>query len=610
LKTEKGKMDAVKGEIVKPGEGTPPVPPPRKAPPPLPPRRATVEKFKLDPVPSPDSEIKPESKKESEVRLELTKEEAEIKTEVENKPDLMPEKLEFKAESKKEPEIKPESKPEKPEIEPESKKEPELKSDSKSDELEVKDEAKKEENKPEKQEVKSESAEIKPEPEVPKPDPVAPGCDKKEQNSDAETSKTEDVKNGQISELEKTEDDDENAKRTSGDTNKENNCSDVNVDDNEVASKTSYNIESNQLSENNGDPLNNTPPPPSYKIDEYEMKKDLLRKKSSNESSTDKLTDPSNDGSKAPSSNDNSSKTSDSKDEKTRIVDVDDVTLVLETEQKPAAGDTTKDLQKLDNDNADQPKIVDTNSSTENKSDNNKAQQEVTGAVTQSAESLSEINNEIVSDEKKPEVIPNEKDDEPKPEDILGSKSSAGESIQKPSIDNTVQKTVTDSSVADIKKLVTESAAASTEKPVSDSASLPAPKQKPVVRFDTKPQGSAEVPKVNSAADLATAEKITGSSINNSVLPKIVPNSSDFQNLAGKSAEFLKSVFSTGELPKLSDFSKPVANGSVGPSKDSTESEEEDFVVVDSGVGDSQLDLIRCQFHQRFIKNFVPLDLR
>ena len=82
---------------------------------------------------------------------------------------------------------------------------------------------------------------------------------------------------------------------------------------------------------------------------------------------------------------------------------------------------------------------------------------------------------------------------------------------------------------------------------------------------------------------------------NNSVLPKIVPNSSDFQSLAGKSADFLKSVFSTGELPKLADFSRPVANGSAGTTKDSTESDEEDFVVVDSGGGDSQLDLIRLE---------------
>jgi hypothetical protein len=100
--------------------------------------------------------------------------------------------------------------------------------------------------------------------------------------------------------------------------------------------------------------------------------------------------------------------------------------------------------------------------------------------------------------------------------------------------------------------------------------------QKPVVRFET----SSAVPALKSSADSAAAEK--------SVLPRIVTNTADLQNLADKSAEFFKSVFSSAELPKLAN---PFVNGSAAPMKPSPDTDDDsspDFVVVST----SQIDLV------------------
>jgi hypothetical protein len=67
-----------------------------------------------------------------------------------------------------------------------------------------------------------------------------------------------------------------------------------------------------------------------------------------------------------------------------------------------------------------------------------------------------------------------------------------------------------------------------------------------------------------------------------------VTNTADLQNLADKSAEFFKSVFSSAELPKLAN---PFVNGSAAPMKPSPDTDDDsspDFVVVST----SQIDLV------------------
>ena len=99
--------------------------------------------------------------------------------------------------------------------------------------------------------------------------------------------------------------------------------------------------------------------------------------------------------------------------------------------------------------------------------------------------------------------------------------------------------------------------------------------QKPVVRFETpKPENTAAEPASKSSAESA------------SVLPRIVTNTADLQSLADKSAVFLKSVFSSAELPKLP---KPFQNGSAPPMKPSPDTDDDSS--PDFTVSASQIDL-------------------
>jgi hypothetical protein len=87
--------------------------------------------------------------------------------------------------------------------------------------------------------------------------------------------------------------------------------------------------------------------------------------------------------------------------------------------------------------------------------------------------------------------------------------------------------------------------------------------QKQVVRFETG----------NVASAAGSKTSVVDPPIEKSVLPRITTNTSDLQSLADKSAEFLKSVFSSAELPKLS---KSGVNGSAGPLKPSGDSDDDD----------------------------------
>lgn len=516
---------------VKVAEGPPPVPPPRKAPPPLPPRRATAEKLNVSVELKSESEAdsKPEARPKSEDGPRL---EVEPKPEADSKPEVRP-KPQTGDTSEDIPKLEAGSKPEAGPI------------------TEAIEECDNELATKEKSQTESTSERVC--------DVINDDCS----NDDKGTSHNDDDKNDDV-----------------------NVCSDVNVDD--------------------------KPTSDSKILKEVERRKDAKtveadREKNEKETNVDE-------GPKIEEANKGV------KDEtEQQIV----VVVVVKQNEKDEGIESREDLEgkedkvmgKIDKQEVEKEELKDEKNEKEKETEDLKdadvkicKEESIEGKMSSKGEDdLNDVEAEVKKeavleksadfsrpeeekksdDDAKSQEI--EKTDSTKPlnADPVAANSEKEATVNRRSTDKSEEAATLKQihSASDLPKAavsagsLSEPAKQSSIASVSDISSNKAvngeQSQKPVVRFETpKPA----VPAGKSSAD------------STSVLPRIVTNTADLQSLADKSAVFLKSVFSSAELPKLS---RTALNGSapaLKPSPDTDEESSPDFTVSTSQIDLEGLD--------------------